>query len=663
AVARPVLAGVLSPRVRIRSWQDSDQITAWLEQQRSSAVQPLVIRVHPGTRLGVLFDDLHVLSGQRPLFGLRETALEHALTVGQPVVIRGLETHVELQWQLESLLCQTPSLLINGRWRCFPAADVTLLWPDSASSASPLWSQALTAAEPLAAVDHWEALSHRWQLDERLTAQLRQAVTGLLRAWASVPSALMARAGSMPILTACVLDNLVAAACHQAQQEGTEPAPRHWRHAIDAVLSHRSRGCPPVRDFLKAACIRLWPDAGPADWIDPDRLAALVPEQGALDRAFFKKHWWTLMRALGPGWLAALPLQFDPDCTDEDLSLLVALLTTWGADSCQQMFVEQGLEPDEAQQERLHQAPIRCGQRLKRLADALAGGWRRRTGRQDIYPALMELAAASYRLARLGDDQVLGEMQTRLQAVLAWDGAAEVEETAAAALARDLLRGRTDQADRRQRRLARLRQRLEQTPVLMIEGPTATGKSWFAAEVARQAGPAWVVSVGAGTAERDLVQRWVWKDQGQDRTMEACDQVIMEWARACPESANQLVTLVIDEANLAAPGVLDSLKGLWNQPACVYIKGEPFQVSSRHRVILTGNPVGYAGRRCDTDWSWLAAQVHFPRLDDDFLCQQVVLPGLQSHLARQVSPALMQETAVTLVRVWNLCQRLLPQRV
>ncbi|MCY4471202.1 MAG: hypothetical protein OXC07_00005, partial [Kistimonas sp.] len=43
--------------------------------------------------------------------------------------------------------------------------------------------------------------------------------------------------------------------------------------------------------------------------------------------------------------------------------------------------------------------------------------------------------------------------------------------------------------------------------------------------------------------------------------------------------------------------------------------------------------------------------------------QQVVLPGLQSHLARQVSPALMQETAVTLVRVWNLCQRLLPQRV
>ncbi|MCY4473111.1 MAG: hypothetical protein OXC07_09905, partial [Kistimonas sp.] len=47
AVARPVLAGVLSPRVRIRSWQDSDQITAWLEQQRSSAVQPLVIRVHP----------------------------------------------------------------------------------------------------------------------------------------------------------------------------------------------------------------------------------------------------------------------------------------------------------------------------------------------------------------------------------------------------------------------------------------------------------------------------------------------------------------------------------------------------------------------------------------------------------------------------------------
>ena len=663
-VSDPAALGrVLSPQVRVKSWQDHDQVMAWLEQQTSSAVQPLVIRVHPGTRLGVLFDDLHVLSGQRPLFGRRETALEPALTAGQPVVIRGLETNAELQWQLESLLCQPPSLLINGRWRCFPAADVTLLWPDSTRSPAPLWSQALTAAEPLAAVDQWEALRRRWPLDDSQIAPLRQAVTGLLRAWSSLPSGLTAQAGSPPVLTASVLDNLVAAALSQARQESTELAPHHWRRAIDAVLSHRSRGCPPVRDFLKAVCVRLWPDAGPADWIDPDRLTAVVPEQGALDRTFFHKHLWTLMRALGPGWLPALPLQFDADCTDEDLSLLVALLNSWGADCCQQMLVEKGLEPDEAQQERLRQAPVRCSQRLRRLGDALAGGWRRRAGRQDLYPALLDLAAASYRLASLADAEVLGEVQTRLKAVLEWGGAAEIEEAATAALARDLLTGRADQADRQQRRLGRLRQRLEQTPVLMIEGPTATGKSWFAARVARQAGPSWVVSVGAGTAERDLVQRWVWKDKGQDRTMEACDQVIMEWASARPASGKPLVTLVIDEANLAAPGVLDSLKGLWNRPPCVYIKGEPVPVSDRHRVILTGNPVGYAGRHCDLDFARLAMRVHFPRLDDDFLCQQLVLPGLQSHLARQVTPELMQETAVTLVRVWNLCQRLLPERV
>ena len=657
------LQTVLSPRVRIRSWQDADQITAWLEQQQSSAVQPpLVIRVHPGTRLGVLFDDLHVLSGQRPLFGRRETALEQALTAGQPVVIRGLETNAELQWQLESLLCQPPSLLINGRWRHFPAADVTLLWPDSTRSPSPLWQQALVAAAPLAAVDPWEALRRRWPLDDSQIAPLRQAVTGLLRAWSSLPSGLTAQAGSPPVLTAALLDNLVAAALHQAHQEGTEPAPHHWRRAIDAVLSHRSRGCPPVRDFLKAVCIRLWPDAGPADWIDPERLASVMPEKGILDRAFFKEHLWTLMRALGPGWLAQLPLQFYPDCTDGELALLVALLNLWGADCCQQMAVEEGLEPDEAQRQQLRKAPIRCSQRLKRLGDALAAGWCRKEKNQDIYPALLDLSAASWQL-RQGDLQAQIAVQTRLQAVLAWEGAAELEEAASLALARDLLHGRTDQADRRQRRLARLRQRLEQTPVLMIEGPTATGKSYFAARVAHQAGPAWVVSVGAGTAERDLVQRWVWKDKGQDRTMQACDQVILEWARNCPASASQLVTLVIDEANLAAPGVLDSLKGLWNRPPCVYIKGEPVQVSDRHRVILTGNPVGYAGRRCDLDFAQLAVRVHFPRLDDDFLCQQVVLPGLESHLARHVSPELMQETAVTLVRVWNLCQHLLPDRV
>ncbi len=661
ATEKAAWARLLSPQVRIRSWQNADQITAWLEHHQSSAVQPpQVIRVHPGTRLGVLFDDLHVLSGQRPLFGLRQTALERALTQGQPVVIRGLETNTELQWQLESLLCQTPSLLINGRWRRFPAADVTLLWPDSTSSPAPLWVQALAAAVPLAAVDQWEALRRRWQLDASQTAQLRQTVTALLRAWGRLPSRLKDQAGAVPVLTASLLDNLVAAACHQARQEGTDPAPHHWRRAIDAVLSHRSRGCPPVRDFLKAACLRLWPDAGPADWVDPDRLAAVVPEQGRLDRAFFKEHLWRLLRALGPDWLPGLPLQFGADCTDADLSLLVALLRIWGADCCQQMVVAQGLEPDEALVERLRQAPIRCGQRLKRLGDALAAGWRRRPDCGDIYPALLDLAAGGYWLR--SQDHALAQVQTRLQAVLEWEGAADIEAAATAALARDLLSGGTDQAARKQRRLARLRERLEQTPVLMIEGPTATGKSHFAAEVAHQAGPAWVVSVGAGTTERDLVQRWVWKEQGQDRTMLACDQPILTWARACPVTDGQLVTLVIDEANLAAAGVLDSLKGLWNQPPCVYIKGEPFAVSSRHRVILTGNPEAYAGRRCDLDFARLAVRVHFPRLDDEFLCQQVVLPCLQAHLARHVSPELVQETAATLVRVWNRCQPLLPDR-
>jgi len=663
AMEQATLARVLTPQVRIRSWQDADQITAWLEQQQSSGVPPQVIRVHPGTRLGVLFDDLHVLSEQRPLFGLRQTPLEQALIQGQPVVIRGLETNSELQWQLESLLCQTPSVLINGRWRCFPAADVTLLWPDSRESPSPLWSQALAAAEPLAAVDHWDALRARWQLDEDLAVQLRQAVTGLLRAWASVPSSLASQAGAIPVVTASLLDNLVAAAVQQARQEGAaRVAPHHWRRAIDSLLSHRSRHCPPVRDFLKAVSLRLWPDPGPADWVDPDRLAAVMPEQGVLDRAFLKKQWWTLMRALGPGWQAALPLQFHPVCSDADLSRLVAVLRVWGAGACQQVSVEKGLEPDAALLERLRQAPVRCGQRLKRLGDALAAGWRRRDGCQDSYPALLDLAAASYRLASQAQEPAQAEVQRRLQALLQWEGAAGIEAAARAALARDLLRGGTDQADRRQRRLARLRQRLEQTPVLMVEGQTATGKSHFSAEVARQAGPTWVVSVGPGTTERDLVQRWVWRDCGQDRSMVARDQLLMAWAKTRPSSDQQLVTLVIDEANLAVPGVLDSIKGLWNRPPCVYIKGQPLEVSDRHRVILTGNPAGYAGRRSDPDLARLAQQVHFPPLDDDFLCQQLVLPAVQRHLARRVSPVLLQGTAATLMRVWRLCQPLLPER-
>ena len=673
AAAGPVtgeapLASLLASGVRIRHWHDSDQISAWLDLQQESldGQRPLVIRVHAGTRLGTLFDNIHVVSDRHPLFSVEKTTLEQALESGRPVALCGLEKSPALQWQLESLVCEPPSVLVSGRWRCFPQAQLTVLWHAAVPSPAPLWSQLLTLAEPLPPVDLWDGFCRRWPQDAGQAVRLRQMLRGYLAAWHSVPPTLAAQAGPAPELTASLLDSLMAAARQQALAESCkEVAAHHWRRALDSVLSHRSRGCPPVHQFLKTVSARLVPDPGPGQWVDPERLAELFASQGGpeserLDLAFLQPRLWSLLRALGPELLPALPLRFDATPVPRDMTVLVAILRIWGPDGCGSVQVPPELAPSATLLGQVQHLPVRSARRLRRLRDALATGWRwrRRGALTPLYPSLTTLAAACCRL----DAQSQTTMEKRVAGILEWTGAQQHKSDAFRTLIEDLLRGHSHQAERDKRRQARLRERLELAPVVMIEGPTATGKSHYAAQVAREAGPAYGVSVGPGTTEDDLAQRWVWQDLGQERTMVACDLVLLQWAHRLPESADQLVTLVLDEANLMEPGGLDCFKGLWEWPPCVYVGGQAVPVSSQHRVILTCNPVSDIGRHQNPDLARWALRMHYRPMDSDFLCQQLVRPALDRHLARWVGPARLQETADRLMQLWQACQSLLPGR-
>ncbi|WP_196220813.1 hypothetical protein, partial [Sansalvadorimonas verongulae] len=107
---------------------------------------------------------------------------------------------------------------------------------------------------------------------------------------------------------------------------------------------------------------------------------------------------------------------------------------------------------------------------------------------------------------------------------------------------------RINQSNKEQRRLRRLKERLANSPVIFIQGDTATGKSYSAAEVARQSGPVFVASLGPSTDERELVQRWVWKEGpgAGDRHMERLSQTLLQWAETQPVG-DEYITLVLDE--------------------------------------------------------------------------------------------------------------------
>ncbi|MTI11707.1 hypothetical protein, partial [Sansalvadorimonas verongulae] len=315
------------PAVRAVTYCDETQISEWMQTQKES---PLVIRVTGQTHLGQLFDDLHVRSERTPHFGRNVTQLQQALQQGREVVILGLEKNPVLQQALESLCCHPPSVMVNGSLLKYPKARLCLLWPQSKHCISLPWREALQSAEPLPEVDMWRSAASRHGIDRDQIPET--ALDKIYTIYGKIPKDVTQTTGALPVLTHGGLDNLIVAAQQAQSHEGFGTLePRHWRKAINSVLTHCTRQHPPVRDFMKVACEKLLPDQDNQEWVDPDQLAQYLRPLKKIDRAYVQTNFWHLARACGPGVFKTLKLDFmspnqwgaQPGATDVLCALLV----------------------------------------------------------------------------------------------------------------------------------------------------------------------------------------------------------------------------------------------------------------------------------------------------------------------------------------------------
>ena len=383
--AAPVAQAVSLLRVH-----NSDQLDQALRLLPSSCLR---LQITAGTRLNQLIDRLHVISEQQARFARSVTPLHQALEQGRLVVLQGLETNPELQWQLESLLTGTPGLLVNGQWRSFPQACLQVLWPADKAACSPLWQAQLAVAsdcEPVASRElacqrhglapgalPWEALCRIHQAASRLVDQ------------------------PLPPLSGRLLDLLIRRALQAQQQDASALLqPAHWRQAVDSLLTHSTRGQPEVRDFLKQVCVWQLPDHDRSLWVDQDRLGAIIRAALPLSADFIARHRWALVRAFSPAVFCDGTLAFDGHDIelDEHLSALVCSLCPkpW------QEPLQTLLAPDPGRMAQVHPDwwDSHSRQRLRRLEDALAAGWQLRS-RVDCASRQIRLRALVAEIQRL----------------------------------------------------------------------------------------------------------------------------------------------------------------------------------------------------------------------------------------------------------------------
>ncbi|WOG28848.1 AAA family ATPase [Endozoicomonas sp. 8E] len=651
------------------TYQQNAQASHWINQQPQT---PLVIQVNEQTGFSQLFDNIHITSEQKAYFGRRQSKLQEALTAGKPVVFLGLERNPSLQQLLEPLVVGQP-LLVNGQLQNYPQARVTLLWPESAKSPSSVLSLMLATGKPCPEVDLWDINASRYDIPRTVLPE--EALNKLYEAFKTVPAHLC---NPLPEITEGLLNNLTLAA-RRAQQVDQSPEflPRHWRKAINSVITHGTRQNPSVRDFMKVVCWHLLPDKMPdahgkpdedqTASVDPDQLNKIINSAPQLNREFVKQNLWPLARASDPKVFKQAKLYYQSSCPEWDveevLDRLCALILAHtseaqrGAMACQ-------LQVDPAAETR-QTLTIRPSGQIKRLQDALASGWQLNLASGQIRSdAIQALASDCFHIARTANSEAAGieEIKNRLPESLQWTGSAD---NPLSALARDLYHGEISQRDRENRRLSRLHDRLTDSPVIFLQGETGTGKSYFSARMAKASGQAAVLSLGPSDSEQTLMKRWQWQEHADgDRSMAQQNRALMAWANTKSDKDGEYITLLLDEANLAKAGLLASLNGLWEPEPCIYVNGHPVKVSAKHRVILTGNPDHYAGRQMDPALKEKLPRAYYPRLNQAFLRDRVVEPALVNQLQRHLPDSqintIAQSATESVMVLWQYYQELLP---
>ncbi|WP_422472495.1 AAA family ATPase [Endozoicomonas sp. ALB032] len=652
------------------------EASQWINDHRGA---PLVIRVNEQTCLSQLFDNLYITSEQKAYFERCQSELQKALIAGKPVAFLGLERNPSLAQLLEPLMMGQP-LLINGQLQAYPRAHVTLLWPESAISPSPVFRSLVAAGKPCPEVDLWDINAHKHGISR--TELPEQALKQLYQAFETVPCGLC---NPLPEMTKGLLNNLILAA-QRAQQvdHASQLLPRHWRKAIDSVVTHGTRQHQSVRDFMKVACWQLLPDKMPdADEkpdkdqtasVDPDRLNAIINSALPLNRVFVEQNLWSLARAFDPAVFKGNELRLSykspfPEWSEADVLDRLSAIILAHVPEHQRDAIAYQLEISPAAAKPWQSLAIRPARQIKRLQDALACGWHLPLlPGQTRSDAIHALAIDCFHIAR-GEyvtespaeriERIENRLSDSLQPGFAY--------RPLSALAQDLYHGEMSQEDREIRRLSRLHDRLTDSPVLFLEGETGTGKSYFSAKMAKASGQAAVISLGPSDSEQTLMKHWYWKKYADgDRSMAQQNRALMEWANTPSDKDGHYVTLVLDEANLAKAGLLASLNGLWEPEPCIYIDGQPVKVGPKHRVILTGNPNHYAGRQLDPALKEKLSRAYYPRLDQAFLRDRVVEPALVRQLQRHLQDydqinKIAHEATESVMALWRYYQELLPE--
>ncbi|WP_257294354.1 AAA family ATPase [Endozoicomonas sp. YOMI1] len=645
----PQLAGeAFDQMIKIQRSQDQEALVNDLCNRHPEAE---IVRVNPETTLSQLVNNPHIASEARYRYGFRWSGMMKALRSNKPVILCGLEQNPRLQLELETLLLKPGHFFVNGSKEQIPAdSRIYLLWPEGARTESVIWQSAI--AKEAVVTPPVPEHSPAWNELKEGLEKLQSALKTLPERFATI---------KLPKLSDALVQSVLNEANAIVTQEGgTEAHPVHYRKAIATLVTHVARENRQVRAFAKSVTRQIWPDRN-GYWVDIDQLTAVLGDGHLIDRHYITSNGWELADMFGEGFFSSPePMTLDynqPGHTET----LIALLCRH-APKIYQRALKKRLQCDNKIFNALPDATYRSSVITRILNNALYAGWAFR--KQQGIPVQTRLDYLSTRILKIQQNVPANQQQNLIRSLLERQFINAIDDDQA--VLDQILSKRISQDSRGLRRLARLKRRIQGNKLITLEGTTGTGKSYLAHQAAKSLGPTFTLTIGPSAEESHLLKRWVWQQQGDDRGMKEQAGIILKWAKTEP-GPGERVTLVVDEANLAAELLDNVLAGIWSENPHIFCGSERVDISPQHRVVFTCNPGAYSGRSQQTVLQDRGTRVHYPALSPEFLKEQVVLPALNrifhGTLLKGLDDAAARQTADTVMELQKQLKLLLPDRV
>uniref|UniRef100_UPI001930E422 transglutaminase domain-containing protein n=1 Tax=Endozoicomonas atrinae TaxID=1333660 RepID=UPI001930E422 len=637
--------------------QRSQNLKKLIDELHVKHPEAEIVRINTETTLAHLLNNAHITSESSFRYGFRPSRMMEALRSNKPVILCGLEQNPRLQLELETLFSKPGYFFINSGKEQIPAdARIYLVWPETAKTESVLWQAAIdkeaTVITPLP-----ENSQDQQRLKEGMT-QLQQAFNTLPGHFSTI---------QLPELSDALIQSVNREASDIVTQEGgTEILPIHYRKAISRLVIHVTRENKQVIAFMKSAVRQIWPDNKDRGyWIDIDRLTAFLGDGHLIDREYIASRSWELIDMFGEQFFKT-PAAMVLDYKDSGhMETLIALICHHAPKPIQRTLKVR-LKCDSGLSAGLPQGIRRSSVITKILHNALYSGWAFR-GQQDL-PDQVRLENLSARILDIQNNTPPKKHKSLIRTLLEdhFIGGQQNPDQPVTSLLNQILSSRIDQGSGNLRRQERLKERIRCNRLITIEGGTGTGKSYLAHQAAKSLGPTVTLTIGPSAEERLLLKRWVWQKQGNDRTMKEQEGIILNWAKTEPRP-DEFVTLVVDEANLAATLLDNVLAGIWSDKPHIFCCSEKVEISPRHRVIFTCNPSAYAGRSSQMVLQGQGPRVHYPPLTSTFLRDQVVLPalsmGFRQSALKGLDDSVAQRTADTIMALQEQLKSLVTDRI